>query len=285
MIEQRLRSLHGRLALMLRNKLLRDKTSIVQPAIMMVGSHRVPCSTHLHCLQDTAIPQLFRHTRPIVDVWLILRVGLDAAHEVGICLVDRLHQFRELFLEFGRQSHWFLLLALAFTEFFVVVLEPCLHKRICGALHDLDTVYAQLVFVLVQELVHAILHWPGKMVDDEPVLLLLDDVEPSIPLMLLLELIHETQIRASNNQALLIQHRKNSRWLLLDQVYSILIVGKIQRIPRNAFLLVQRFLLLEDKGVEKLLEPLICEIDAQLLEGIELETLESKNIQHTDKQF
>mmetsp|Transcript_112857 Transcript_112857/g.320084 ORF Transcript_112857/g.320084 Transcript_112857/m.320084 type:complete len:301 (+) Transcript_112857:3479-4381(+) len=123
------------------------------------------------------------------------------------------------------------------------------------------------------------------MADNEPARLGLDLVEPAVALVLLDELVAESLVRPVGHQALLIEHREHARPLGLQQVHGVLVVGEVQRIPVDAFPLIELLLQLENEGVEELLKTLVREVDAELLEGVELEALEAENIEHAHEKL
>ncbi|GBE60242.1 DHHA2 domain-containing protein, putative [Babesia ovata] len=71
----------------------------------------------------------------------------------------------------------------------------------------------------------------------------------------------------------------------LEQIDTIGVVGEVKGVPRDAFCRVQLLLAAEHEVVEEVLQRLIREVDAQLLERVELEALETENIQNARGQI
>ena len=77
---------------------------------------------------------------------------------------------------------------------------------------------------------------------------------------------------------------KGRLFYLLNKVdASLQIHTKVNEFPLNAFLFVLFLLEHEHVMVEKLLQPFICVVNAQLLKSVVLEDLKAGNIQHTNK--
>ena len=66
------------------------------------------------------------------------------------------------------------------------------------------------------------------------------------------------------------------------KVKDFLVVLKMNVLPFNALLVVLGLLQLEDVVHKELLEVLVAEVDAQLLEAIGFESLEPKDVQNTN---
>ena len=61
-----------------------------------------------------------------------------------------------------------------------------------------------------------------------------------------------------------------------------MVVRELDVLPRHALLDVHLLLGLEDAREEELLQLLVAEVDAQLLEGVELEVLEAEDVEQPD---
>lgn len=97
--------------------------------------------------------------------------------------------------------------------------------------------------------------------------------------MFLTDLVVEASIFSSGYDALLIQHGEETERLVLKKGDTIGIVREVQRIPVDAFGAVELLFALEDEGVEEVLQPLVREVDAQLLEGVKREALEPEDVE------
>mmetsp|Transcript_70091 Transcript_70091/g.194859 ORF Transcript_70091/g.194859 Transcript_70091/m.194859 type:complete len:609 (-) Transcript_70091:1456-3282(-) len=279
-----------------RHDLRRCDDLVVVPALLVVDAHWVAGAAHLHHLQDTAVSQLLRHAFPVVQIGQVLRVRLDAPDEMRLRGIDDLHEGRQLVLELGRHGVFLLLSSSAHlllgAHSYVenlgelhVALEHRhdeLHAACANAVHD---IVRQLILVLVQESVGAIVDRPSEVLDDEPGWLRPDLVEAAVALVLLDKFVAETLVGARWHSALLVEHRENTGALCLQEIHRVLIVGEVQRVPWDALALVDLLLELEDELVEELLETLVGEVDAQLLEGVHLEALETENVQDSDKEL
>ena len=63
-----------------------------------------------------------------------------------------------------------------------------------------------------------------------------------------------------------------------------LVVGLVDRVPTDGFADVNLLLGLEDRRVEVGLQPLVGEVDAELLERVRLELLEAEDVEHADER-
>mmetsp|Transcript_66995 Transcript_66995/g.193585 ORF Transcript_66995/g.193585 Transcript_66995/m.193585 type:complete len:1210 (-) Transcript_66995:420-4049(-) len=280
-----------------RHNLRRAQHLVVVPTLLVIDTHRVACSAHLHDLEHTAVPQLLRDRLAIVPVRLVLRVGLDAPDKVGLRQVDNVHQARQLLLELRGDRVLFLLRPAGpslgrllrrrreHLGVLPVLLEQVRHELVLTAAHALDDVVAELIFVFVEEAVGAVGDRPSEVLDDEPRRLRLDLVEASVTFVLLDQLVAETRVGTLRHHALLVQDREHTRGLRLQDVDGILIVREVQRVPWDALALVELLFELEDEGVEELLQSLVGEVDADLLERVHLEALEAEDVEHTDEQL
>lgn len=80
----------------------------------------------------------------------------------------------------------------------------------------------------------------------------------------------------------LIQQGENAIRLGFDQFDNVLIVGESNFRHIEAFALIQFLFVLQDVVVEELLELLIAVVDAELLERVHCEVLETGNVEHAD---
>mmetsp|Transcript_51451 Transcript_51451/g.123871 ORF Transcript_51451/g.123871 Transcript_51451/m.123871 type:complete len:478 (-) Transcript_51451:949-2382(-) len=266
---------------------------VIVPALLVVDPHWVSSSADLNNLQHTSISQLFGHSLSVIPIRLVLRIGLDAPDEVWLCEVDNVHETGELVLEL-RGDSVLLLLASHFLvssvlakhfDILGILLEKVCNKLVGTTTHAFNEIVAQLILVLVKEGVCAVVDRPREVLDDKPGRLRLNLIKAAVALVLLDELVAEALVRTLGHHALLVQDGEDAHCLGSQDVHRVLIVGEIQSVPGDAFALVQLLLELEDKGVEELLEPLVGEVDAELLKRIHFEALEAKNVQHANEQL
>ena len=77
-------------------------------------------------------------------------------------------------------------------------------------------------------------------------------------------------VSSLGEHALFIQHRQDTHGLLHKLDGSFQIKTEVNELPDDSFLLVLFLFQDEHVVVEELLEPLVGQVDAQLLEGVEL---------------
>lgn len=73
--------------------------------------------------------------------------------------------------------------------------------------------------------------------------------------MLLDQFIGESLIAAIRNHTLFIKHCEDASWSHLQEIYAVLVVREIERIPGDALSVVKRLLQLKNELVEELLQP------------------------------
>ena len=95
-------------------------------------------------------------------------------------------------------------------------------------------------------------------------------------------------VRGLRRDALRVEEAEDARGRAADHVDAPRVVHELRAARcarlRHAFLDIQPRLRLEDPLDEELLQPLICEIDAQLLEAVRLEVLEAEDVEHPDER-
>ena len=84
------------------------------------------------------------------------------------------------------------------------------------------------------------------------------------------------------HDALLLQHGEDVHLLLDQLVGDDQVHAEAHEVPLDALALVFLLLLDEHVVVEELLQPLVGVVDEELLQDVELEDLESGDVQHTD---
>jgi hypothetical protein len=159
-----------------------------------------------------------------------------------------------------------------------VLEEALLYERVATSLHTSDKIGTQDVSVFLHELLASVLDRTSKVLNGKVCLPLSNHLEVLARAVCLPELIAPLLGVPSDGQALFVEHRQYPRTCLADHVDDGAIVGEIQGIPLNSLSGVQGFFVLEDHLVEVLLQKLIGVVDAQLLEGVELEELKAKDV-------
>ena len=108
------------------------------------------------------------------------------------------------------------------------------------------------------------------------------------------DLLSERLVRALRQPALLVEQREEAdrrrrraagaRRRIGEHLDARLVVGLVDRVPPNRFADVNLLLGLEDRRVEVCLQPLVGEVDAELLERVHLELLEAEDVEHADER-
>jgi len=106
--------------------------------------------------------------------------------------------------------------------------------------------------------------------------------EACIACMRLDQLRQERFVGAPGEFKFFVQKHQHATCFLFNQVQHCLVVYVIRRLKRHAFAPVQLFFQLERVFVEVLLQLFVGKIDAQLLETVSLENLETKNVQNAN---
>ena len=109
---------------------------------------------------------------------------------------------------------------------------------------------------------------------------------PEVPvgLMGVMQLLGEGGVRGIREHSLLVEDREDTHGLLLDQVDGVLqIETVVDEAPFDLLVLVLLLFEGEHVVVEELLQLLVGVVDAQLLERVVLEDLETGNVEHTNE--
>ncbi len=72
-------------------------------------------------------------------------------------------------------------------------------------------------------------------------------------------------------------------YLELDEIDAVLVVNEFDLLELDALLDVQLLFILKGALVEELLQLLVTIVDGELLEAVDLEVLETGNVEHTDE--
>lgn len=103
--------------------------------------------------------------------------------------------------------------------------------------------------------------------------------------VLIIQFLDKGHISSLRNDALLIKHRDDTERLLDEFNTGLQIQTEINEGPGNAFTFVLFLFENEHVMVEELLETFIDEVDPQLLETVQVEDLETGDIEHTNEVF
>mmetsp|Transcript_49202 Transcript_49202/g.155764 ORF Transcript_49202/g.155764 Transcript_49202/m.155764 type:complete len:592 (+) Transcript_49202:1942-3717(+) len=288
LLEQRQHAVLGRLARELR--LGAETGNHEEVAAKLVKGHAVGESGagDTQRVEHARRVELARDDGVLDQVGLLLVVGLEAAHEVQVALVERADEVRELrregvgdALELGRLE----LLPVARRGRHVRRLgEELLEQLVVGELHQHDEVAVERVLVLVEPGAGAVVDQAGKVVDAEAVLWAdalhaHDDAALSV---LRHHLLGEALVRALWQDALLGEEAEEARLWRLERLDEVGVVAVRDVCHVDALLLVRLHGLGEDGLGEERLQLLVGKVDAQLLHRVLLEDLEAKDVDDTD---
>mmetsp|Transcript_35407 Transcript_35407/g.101097 ORF Transcript_35407/g.101097 Transcript_35407/m.101097 type:complete len:528 (+) Transcript_35407:511-2094(+) len=274
----------------------RGQAPVVQHRLAVPKPHRVSRTAHADGFQDPLIPQLLHNGRPVEGVCDALRVGLDAPDEVGGRGTDVNHEGLQLLPELGghgvclcpRHTHLARRDRCLRSEDPPVIHEPLLDEGLGTALHAIQSVGTKRVLVLGQEGLGVILHRTSKMPHDEVALPVLHDLEKPAAAVAVCQLPVPGVGRATDDVALLVQHGQHAREgipaVAAEKLHDKLVVREVLRVPLHALTRVERRLVLKYNLVKILLQQLIGEINAELLERVALEELEAENVKNPDKR-
>mmetsp|Transcript_3938 Transcript_3938/g.11668 ORF Transcript_3938/g.11668 Transcript_3938/m.11668 type:complete len:737 (+) Transcript_3938:1590-3800(+) len=287
LLEQRQHAVLGRLARELR--LGAETGNHEEVAAKLVKGHAVGESGagDTQRVEHARRVELARDDGVLDQVGLLLVVGLEAAHEVQVALVERADEVRELrregvgdALELGRLE----LLPVARRGRHVRRLgEELLEQLVVGELHQHDQVLRERVLVLLEEAGRLVGHLARVVRDGEG-----GAVEPllrevGVPRVLALDLLQPRGVRAGREEALLGEQREDAGGWLVDELDEQLVVLIRDVAHVDALLLVLGQYRLEDGLRKHLLQLLVCEVDAQLLERVGREALEAENVDGADE--
>eukprot|EP00968_Pinguiococcus_pyrenoidosus_P000506 scaffold31_cov263-Pinguiococcus_pyrenoidosus.AAC.12 len=222
----------------------------------------------LDSLEDAGVRELLNGHGNLEHVGLLLMVRLDASDIVRLAPIhdghEGLHPARVRVL--GR--------------------EHLPGQRVRSRGHHVVHVPVQAVLVLLHEPQAGVLHVASIMLDGKDVRAL--PTTRLLPVwirgMLGGAFLNPPRIAALRQADLLVEKHHEAEGLLLDQVQNRLIVDEGDLGKADALRLVDTLLLLEGRPVEVLLQLLVREVDAELLEGVLLEDLEPEDVEHADKK-
>merc|ERR1712002_669543 len=227
------------------------------------------------------------HDKRSVNVSRLLDfVGNDATHEVRVSRVQGSHQLEKgLSVGSGNGGHGGALLLLS------GLLENEGDDGVGGALHHADDGVVDGILVLEEPASDVVADGTGVVVKGEVSLghALLGRFGLGEGVVLAQMLVHHLlqvgHVSGLGNDTLFLQHGQDAHFLLnqldgLNQVHT-----KVDESPLDALGLVLFLLLDEHVVVEELLQTLICVVNEELLQDVEVENLETGDVQHTDEVF
>ncbi|KAI3483202.1 hypothetical protein L1887_53982 [Cichorium endivia] len=267
-------------------------------------SRRVACTADADGLEHTAGPQLTEHVLRLDLPRLFGLVGLDAANVVDVGAVDRRHEADERALELRAEGGLLDaragqllgrrlgrggaccgvggLVGLVQVEGGV---EDLLEEGVGGAVEQVEVLVWHRVLVLLDKAGAGVLDVERVVADGEAGLaearLLEGVLELGSLVHLRVELLDEGLVGAGRQPGLLVEEREDAE-LALDHVDAGLVVGEVDKGPRDLLLEVLFLLELEDVVVELVLEALVGVVDAELLVRVDLESLEAVDIEDAD---
>jgi len=236
--------------------------------------------------------------------WALVFVWNDAADEMWAGRFEVGHESAERFAMKRRDgSHGATLLLLLLTTGGLcllvglglvlggqVVSPDGLHEHEAGLLQELDNGVVQWILVLLEPV--------GNVVTDATGVVVKFEVNITLTLGLgrgltelwglahvgLVELVTVGLVGSFWEHALFFKGGHDTEWLLNELDTSGQIHTEIDGLPVDTFLGVLFLFKNEHMVVEELLELLVGEVDAQLLEGVETEDFETGNIETTDEE-
>mmetsp|Transcript_28882 Transcript_28882/g.76206 ORF Transcript_28882/g.76206 Transcript_28882/m.76206 type:complete len:237 (+) Transcript_28882:1561-2271(+) len=119
------------------------------------------------------------------------------------------------------------------------------------------------------------------MLHDESALFVLDGLKVQMLFVLLHDFRAPRCGGTANAETLLVQHGEDAGDLLRKEPHDRAVVGEVEGFPSDTLFVVQSRFILENEGVEVLLQHLIREIDGQLFKGIFLEEFEAEDVEDT----
>ncbi|GIX62627.1 DHHA2 domain-containing protein, putative [Babesia caballi] len=241
-------------------------------------AHRVAGAGDLDDLEHAAAAELRVDGHAVKVVGAALGAGLDAANEVGGGGADLGHERVELAGELRADGllpgHAAAAPAVGGALLLNVRLEDLAHLVDLGREDEGDRVKA----------VDLVLHGAGEVVHDEAALVELDLGEASVVGVALDDLVAERLVLAAGQVALLVDHHEQPVGAALEELDAVGVVGEVEGVPGDALGGVELLLAAEDEVVEEVLQRLVGEVDAELLEGVVLEALEAEDVQDAGGQ-
>mmetsp|Transcript_35794 Transcript_35794/g.76335 ORF Transcript_35794/g.76335 Transcript_35794/m.76335 type:complete len:583 (+) Transcript_35794:2639-4387(+) len=165
--------------------------------------------------------------------------------------------------------------------------EALPHEGAATAAYDFHEVGVQPVLVFRQKFPCAVLHRPREVLDHEAVVMEPHSLKDLALAMACGELPAPGLVRTTRNAAFIVKHREDTGTgvdaISRKELHDILVVGEILCRPLDALAEVERSLVLEDHLIEALLEKLVREVDAELLEGVTRQALKAKDVEDADE--
>lgn len=238
---------------------------------------------HPQVLHESQVLDLMQHQLVVEDARSLQVVGLDAANVAGLLAHQDVHEVVQRGAELGDGRVG----ALQAAQ--LLLREAAPHNAVARLAERLLQVPEEQIVVLVQEPVDAVGDLAGVVNQAELVAqhdlldvgrrLLVADVVMVLR-QLVRELLEEGDVRGlARPQALLVQNGDDALVLLLDQIADHLVVEVLHRDPLDALPAVLVLLGLQRQLDEQLLQLLVAEVDAELLEAVLLEDLEAVDVQ------
>mmetsp|Transcript_71615 Transcript_71615/g.185963 ORF Transcript_71615/g.185963 Transcript_71615/m.185963 type:complete len:270 (+) Transcript_71615:3233-4042(+) len=251
------------------------------------GESRLP---NAHGLEDTAAIELVHHQLGSKLLWHFLRIGLNAANEVWLCLAQLLHQARKRLSKVGAHClRCFLTAAAAPTcsgslrEVGGDDITNVFHNAVRRGLEQLRGLIRRFVHVLLKEALEGVGDLSCKVSNAESRARKLRLHKARVLFVGLGDLRRVGGVRSPGNSELFVEHGQDAA-LRIDQRDDIRVVLEVHAaIEADPFGLVILQLHLEDVVVEVVLQMLVAQVDEQLLQGVRLEALEACNVEHAEE--
>jgi len=252
----------------------------------------------LDTFEHTVAAELIKDDVVINGSGLLLVVGDNAADEVGVSATESSHQVVELLSILsgdGDESGTLATLTGGIAGSNITLsrgLVKCELLHEASNLGDLRGTKASLeivlerISVLVEPLVGVILDTAGIVLnlEGEGLSELGLDVLGVLTIVETVELLSEGLVRSLGEDGLFVEDDEDTLGLLADEVDSGLGVNtEVNHGPLDLLTLVLFLFKVEHVVVEELLETLVGEVNAELLEGVDKEDLETGNVKDADE--
>eukprot|EP00754_Rhynchopus_humris_P010978 Rhum_TRINITY_DN14191_c0_g2::Rhum_TRINITY_DN14191_c0_g2_i1::g.71568::m.71568 len=199
---------------------------------------------------------------------------LHTADPVGVGAVDDVHQLCELVLEEATRCH--------LLHVLVWLLDQRGDEGMLRRTHQQLHVRLQRVAVLLQPVLHRVVHAGGVVVHDERVARTLLDREERVRRVHVQHLCEEGLVCPGGAERTLVVQLREDAATLRHHVETRRAVGALHFCHVDALRPALVHVLREDEGVVVVLQRLVRKVDAQLLERVVLEVLESEDVEQSD---
>mmetsp|Transcript_29412 Transcript_29412/g.45476 ORF Transcript_29412/g.45476 Transcript_29412/m.45476 type:complete len:678 (-) Transcript_29412:1190-3223(-) len=255
---------------------LRSHEPVTLDKVLVSVTERIPLLTNLHSLKHTSITKLLETHQTSEKASALIVVWLDTTNVVRLSLVEGLHQVVKLSAELETQRD------LTVGTTLVDVGEERLQERRARGGDQVEQILGESILVLFQEGVGIVQHLSSVVNHHKFRLGGTNLLEVGVGPMVFVDLVQESGIGTARHLNFLIESNEDTLGLQLNQIQHRLVINKLDVVELDLLTPVKLLLQLEGVLVEVLLELLVAEVDAKLLEGVNLKNLETKDIQYVD---